>query len=291
VTTPPTSDQLEAGRSREDVRYRIPAEFRCLCGYDLRGLTLTGRCPECGRGVIETIRAHDVRYDRSRATVGSAALTILLASVFWGWAVFLWAPGSARPQVAPVWLLAAAGPHPALGFALLARNARGFASIGIHLVFWAHFMQVLGMWALTSAVPAVANARSLRWAAWSLRLTLIGVTVAAYGIYFVSTVPDPAMVPWMHVLEVPLGMLWGAYVWQVGVALRSRLIRWHALALGTLMPLASITMAAGVVYRWVTITDTWRHVYATGLGLAAAGMLVLMIGILSIVPLNELAKV
>ncbi|MEA2735715.1 MAG: hypothetical protein QOE14_2166 [Humisphaera sp.] len=35
---------------------QVTGDRRCYCGYNLRGLLLTGRCPECGRPVAESVR-------------------------------------------------------------------------------------------------------------------------------------------------------------------------------------------------------------------------------------------
>jgi DNA-directed RNA polymerase subunit RPC12/RpoP len=52
----------------------IRADIKCFgCGYNLRGLERTGRCPECGTRIIEALRARRViRYK------WSALLALLL---------------------------------------------------------------------------------------------------------------------------------------------------------------------------------------------------------------------
>ena len=46
-----------------DVHGRIAADVSCThCGYNLRGLSHAGRCPECGTAVAASLRGDNLRF-------------------------------------------------------------------------------------------------------------------------------------------------------------------------------------------------------------------------------------
>ncbi len=71
----------------------VDADVACPCGYNLRGLSLGGRCPECALPVEEGLRLFNQPFDAEqlRRVVGGIRL-MLIAHVGWLLAVLALAP-------------------------------------------------------------------------------------------------------------------------------------------------------------------------------------------------------
>jgi hypothetical protein len=80
MTVPPSAS-LETAELPQDTRYRIRHDLPCACGYNLRGLSLLDRCPECG-GEIASNPWRTSILDRTwstRVSRGSLLLVFLVA--------------------------------------------------------------------------------------------------------------------------------------------------------------------------------------------------------------------
>jgi hypothetical protein len=149
-----------------DVRYRIPNEHRCTCGYNLRGLTLTARCPECGKRIDDTIRGSNrsLREIRGGGLSGPASgvFLIFLAHVLWLWTA-LSIPTWWGETWLHRWLVAIAGPNLPLGVVISATPRYAFNDCMTIVVCFA--LQLAGVWLLANvrAYPAQIAATAIAW--------------------------------------------------------------------------------------------------------------------------------
>ncbi|MCC6906445.1 MAG: DUF4190 domain-containing protein [Phycisphaerales bacterium] len=55
-----------------------PSGYACIeCGYDLSGTAIGGQCPECGRAIVDSLRARQSEMPASSMPVTSLILGIL----------------------------------------------------------------------------------------------------------------------------------------------------------------------------------------------------------------------
>jgi hypothetical protein len=84
MSKPPTNDVV-ATEPAGDAWQSISTDLPCECGYNLRGLLLNGKCPECGTDVIEALRRgslHDAD-PRWRQQIRTGLSLLLFLHAFW----------------------------------------------------------------------------------------------------------------------------------------------------------------------------------------------------------------
>lgn len=126
----------------------IARDVACIhCGYNLRGLSPEGRCPECGRGVLQSLRGDLLQFQHP-AYVRRLAAGVGL--VLWG----LLALGACALGVVAALAWSPAG-------------TLGLQALLYGLVILAGALAVTGAWLVTAREPtrpASTRERALRWA-------------------------------------------------------------------------------------------------------------------------------
>jgi hypothetical protein len=136
----------------------VESDLRCLrCGYNLRGLSVDGRCPECGAGVRDATRGRSLYYaDATWVRYLAGGVRLIL------WGVVVAALGVAAAVVVKQWI----GPP------------------GWLPILPAYGIVTLGQWRLAAPDPAGTDAASFerRW----LRVAIVAV-IALDAAYVSST--------------------------------------------------------------------------------------------------------
>ena len=178
-SAPPTVALDSAGRVAEDVRCRS-------CGYNLRGISPQGRCPECQTEVGRSIRAGVLRAcDRYwvRQLAGGVSWII-------GWILF------------GVFLL--------LGWRFVGRVLAITPGLVIILGLLVIGVGLVGGWMITAADPDGAAAERRVSARRVARYTMVTWALSYGAIIGISVTRTLVPGPWMTALPVMLGV--AAYV-------------------------------------------------------------------------------
>ncbi len=133
----------------------LASDWFCVrCGYNLRGLSRTGRCPECNTPIPRSLRT---RYlaGRSREWVRDVRDGALILAACYAVEILR----DALVEV-PSWI------HLPYGV------FRGLLSNGTHLTLYA--IECVGIWLLARREPLSVDHRSLRAALWIRRLYVVG---------------------------------------------------------------------------------------------------------------------
>lgn len=237
----------------------IDADVPCLgCGYNLRGLDPGGgRCPECGQPVGPSLRDAAAGGGRSLASSDPRWVTELAA-------------GAAFMFAAAAW-----GQWP--GLSLLSGDWRRDAAA------WApSVLTVFGVWLLDGREPArfpgaprPADARPLRWALracaagyFVLPLTWMTITLVEPP----SSYADPAIFAAcaaVSLLALPVTALAYVRLYALARRLGRRSLRWQALALAVVAPVAMALLPGWFAYR---NQDDWQYWYLYYMPVPGAGL-------------------
>jgi hypothetical protein len=257
-----------------DVRYHIPIEHRCTCGYDLRGLTLTARCPECGKRIDETIRGSNrsLREIRGGGLSGpaSAVFLIFLAHVLWLWTA-LSIPTSWGETWLHRWLVAIAGPNLPLGVVISATPRYAFNDCMTIVVCFA--LQLAGVWLLANvrAYPRQIAATAIAWVLQvALAVSVVLTTVARTRVEEQGDA-DAVFVVGTNVYHAVVGAAWGAFFWRFGLALHARGLMDCGRILIILLPLASLITIACTLYDLHSASPLAATLMELSTGLTAVG--------------------
>lgn len=184
------------GRLAEDVACRH-------CGYNLRGLELAGRCPECEMAIEKTLHAFLLRFcDPVWLGRLRSGLTLLIVTIFAGLVVgFIFG-------LSYLLLVAAPGDTSMLvvsAFVLL------FAGIGC--------MQLIAYWRITSPEPRPLHEENPLSARRTARVGLILST--ASGLLGLAFDPDTYSMGTMGMDYAPLqaGLAWSLYLLSTALGL------------------------------------------------------------------------
>lgn len=260
----------------------ITADLRCECGYDLRGLPLAGRCPECGMAIVDLFRGvNRVDLHRSNITRTTAGAYLILT------AHLLWPAGlleesflrSGLPWLRSWWVGAAGGPNLAVAVALAHAGwgQQGFQFVMLSLSFIA---QLVGIWLLTSAAWGRIT-RSAVIATWTLRLTPMAFVALAIGAGQYNPgigAPDGAGVISTHLVQAVMGVAWGVFLWELGRALQSKLVVSCGQLIAALLSTGSAAAAASMLSGTGAV-----NLSQTGALLTAAGGVLLCVTIVKLI--------
>ena len=268
------------GRLAEDVACRH-------CGYNLRGLELAGRCPECEMAIEKTLHAFLLRFcDPVWLGRLRSGLTLLIAMIFAGLGVgFIFA-------LTFILLIGGTGETSLL---LVSALFLLFAGIGC--------MQLIAYWRITSPEPSPLHEENPLSARRIARVGLILST--ASGLLAFAFDPDTYSMGTMEMADAPVqaGFAWTLYLLSTGsgliglfalfvyarsIALRfpadnlaksTRLVMW-----GYTIPAAAATIVQLVAEAYYsTSTSLGGFEIALIVGQVAFGILVLVFGIWGIV--------
>jgi len=133
----------------------ISADLHCVrCGYNLRGLSRSGRCPECNTPIprslrVQTLGSHNDDWRRD-VRDGALIVSVTYAVEVLKDALVVGAPWLKLPPVVLV----------------------GLISTGAHLTLYA--IECVGIWLLVKPEPRSMDRKSIAEAAWIRRLYLLG---------------------------------------------------------------------------------------------------------------------
>jgi hypothetical protein len=241
VVVPPQPDNASAVAAAVDVAPSagLGEDVPCIgCGYNLRGLTGTGRCPECGTALYPSVVRHrnrrrplpppDPRWARQ---VAEGALLSLVAFALAG--VLILAPQD--------WYVM---PYQ---FAPSSRSPGRAALLGVAATAWV--LAWYSAWKLTRQPPAgelIRHRGRLRWARWPLSLYLLCPFLAPG---FGETMNGPAALTILFLFLC--GIVGGAaLLWHVAGLFDRIHHRWTAGETGTLAVVNTLAAVLAFLMPW-----------------------------------------
>jgi hypothetical protein len=202
----------------------LATDWLCVrCGYNLRGLNRSGRCPECNTPIPRSLRTrylagsshHWLRDVRDGALVLSACSSVqIIRDIL---------------LEVPVWIHLPPG------------VLRGILSNGVHLTLYA--IECVGIWLITKREPLSIDTTAIRTASWARRLYLVG--------FFTSVIYRFLMLPYFLrdvsrvwaiaelLLFIPAQVLFWKYLAKLAQRLPNLVLEGRFLALAWLAPLGT----------------------------------------------------
>ncbi len=267
----PTQDVV-AAEPAGDAAAGIGDGPRCHCGYILRSLDDdAGQCPECGRDLAVVLGDLEQASLDGRARRRLGASLLIAGHLVWLCMMTSWYVGIRSDLRGLLSLLAAAGPRSVTSIEVFKpKTVREFATSIVMLTL----LQLTGVWMLTtyrrgeSLEPQRRAGRVLCYA--------YVISVALVAALFVATPStNQRTLIWLNLLELPVGFLLGAYITQLGLCERSRLLAVGGRFVSTLLTLSSFAIAVSVFTSWSPSIRP-RPSFYVGLAAGAAGGLLLL---------------
>src|SRR5688572_12124827 len=199
MTLPTTTDDPIAEPQRGDVDDTIRTTTPCTCGYDLRGLSRDGRCPECGQDIATAIRWHAKALGPPATLQRMMRGLVIVLVGYIAWLVVLCIRGLL--ESGDRWAYWTTGISGMKSF--IVPPAFITAQPGYVLPWMipaCHFVHLVGVLLLTTP-PAPGRAAGLRWRAITLRW-LIVATLPLMGVaYLLWSNRFERMIGWLSVAD------------------------------------------------------------------------------------------
>ena len=267
----PTQDVV-AAEPAGDAADEIQADPRCHCGYPLRELdNPAGRCPECGREVQIVLGDLEQASLDGRARRRLGASLLIANHLVWLCMMTSWYVGIRTDLRGLLSLLAAAGPRSVTSIEVFKPGTvREFATS----VCMLGLLQLTGVWMLTTFREG-EDLEPQRRAGLVLRYAYLTGLAAVAGLFLLIDSTDRRMLICLNLFELPVGFLLGAYITQLGLAERSRLLVVGGRVLSVLLAVGSFAIAFSVFSGW-SASMRPRPSFYVGLAASAAGGLLLL---------------
>ena len=267
----PTQDVV-AAEPAGDAPVEIREDLRCHCGHALWLLDEDARrCPACGREIALVLGDLEQASLDGRARRRLGASLLVANHLVWLCMMTSWYVGIRTDLRGLLSLLAAAGPRSVTSIEVFKPGTvREFATS----VCMLGLLQFCGVWMLTTfrrgedLEPQERSGLVLRYA------YLAGLAAVA-GLFLMFDSTDRRMLICLNLIELPIGFLLGAYVTQLGLAERSRLLMVGGRFLSLLLALGSFAIAFSVLTGW-SASMRPRPSFFIGLAASAAGGLLLL---------------
>ena len=209
----------------------------------LRGLRRrSGRCPECGRGVDAVLGEFEQASldGRARRRFGAALLIgnhLAWLSMMAGW--FLYIRADLR---AALTLLAAAGPRSVTAIEIIKPGTLRTFSTTVFMLLALH---LVGLRLLTTVFP-FERLRDLRRLGHQLWATQIVAAAAAITLFVTTSPTTLRLIIWLNLVELPVGLVLGAYFARLGTAEGDQRIEVGGRAVSLLLAISSLVISSRV---------------------------------------------
>jgi hypothetical protein len=242
----------------------IDIDLPCRCGYDLRDLPLGGHCPECGASIGALLDDLEQASLDGRAKRRFGASLLIGNHVAWIGLMSAWVLNVREEMRYALPLFAAAGPRAITSIEVFRPGVvRAFAGAAACLLA----LHMIGLWLLIAVVKDERQPKARRLGA---ALFLAQAIAAVIGIVlFATQLPRQRVLIDLSLLDLPVAILLGLYVRQLGLIEGSPLLRMGGGLLAHLLALSNITMIA---WAWLTLavgTSIHPTIY---IALATAGL-------------------
>ena len=255
-----------------DAAGEIDGGIRCLCGHQMADVDEASRCPQCGRDVADVLGDLEQASLDGRARRRLGASLLIANHLVWLCMMAGWAVGIREDLRAALGLLAAAGPRAVTSIEVFRSGTmRAYVtSVGLLAL-----LQLAGVWMLTTYRPGEPLEPQRRFGKY-LRDGYLAALVATITLFAWMSPTSQRTLVLVNLIELPIGFLLGAYVTQLGLAERSRLLTVGGRVVSALLALSSFAIATSVFRSWSATMRPHPSFYV-GLAASAAGGLLLLV--------------